>query len=328
MAKDLLRIADLSSADLTDLVDLAAALERHPRRFHRALAAELVVLYFTRPSTLTRITFSDASSRLGATVVMLGPAELQRGRAVNGTDIARFVGHYAAIVVAHTDEEDLRRFAEQATVPVVSGLSPRFDLCQSLGDLLTLREEFGSLDGLSLAYVGEATPAAQSLIEACALAAVDLRLAIPGAHGLDPDVVAAACAAAAESGGQVVLTEDPLDAVDDADAVYVGPLSSNSLSPGLTFDPSPAPHMACAHHEAARLVDCAGPGAVLLHGPPPRGGRGIARELVRHPRARIRNQAENRIHCAAAMLVTVHQSSPARSSVISPTSLTTPGFVD
>jgi ornithine carbamoyltransferase len=299
MAKDLLRIADLSPGDLTALVGLAADLKHQVHRSPcRPLAAELVALYFARPSNRIRVTFTDAATRLGASVVMLGPAELRQRHSATGSDVARFVGHYAAVVVAHTDEDDLHRLAGRATIPVVNGLGPRHDPCQGVADLLTLQEQFGCLDslaGLRVAYLGPTTPALHSLIEACALAAIDLRIATPVGQGPDAQTVAGACTVAARSGGRVVVA-DPLDAVDGADAVYLTPPRHGELAPGG--------RIAFSDEDSVRRADQAIARAGVLLAPSNHLDNGSMSPLARHPRGRVHDQVENRLPAAAAMLAT------------------------
>src|SRR5688572_32938401 len=147
--KDLLRISDLDAGDLRHLLRLAATTKRQPRRWRHVLADETVVLYFSKPSTRTRISFEAAVTRLGANAVVVGPNELQFGRGETIEDTARVISRYAkAFVIRTFDQNDVERFAASATIPVVNALTDRHHPCQALADLLTLQEHFGRLAGL------------------------------------------------------------------------------------------------------------------------------------------------------------------------------------
>ena len=153
MPKDLLRIADLAARDITLLVELASNLERRRGRTCGELNGQLVAMYFTRPSPGTERAFSAAATRLGATVVVLGPEEFQRGYGASVTSIARVVSLYASVVVACTDDANLDRLATAATIPVVNGLAHACHPWQSVTELLT-RDDRAAVDGFRGGHAG------------------------------------------------------------------------------------------------------------------------------------------------------------------------------
>jgi ornithine carbamoyltransferase len=304
MPKDVLRIADLTQGQLLSILDLAEDLKQHPLHMQHELAGGLVVLYLTEASTRTRVTFANAAARVGATVVVVGPAEMaRRGGTVD--DIAETVSAYATAIVARTDDANLSRLATAATVPVVNGLGERHHPGQALADLLTLREAFGSLDDRRIAYIGDGTNVCHSLIEACAVTGIDLRLVSPPGREPDAEVLERAGALAARTGTAVTLTYDAIEAVAGVDAIYVGPWLAGTL-------PDEEHAAVPSYPVTASLLDRAAPEAIVMHSQPRRlgitdGSLTIAREVLRDRRSRGLQQAGNRVHVAAALLAALHR---------------------
>jgi ornithine carbamoyltransferase len=267
----------------------------------RELAGELVVLYLTQPSTRTRVTFSAAAARLGAAVVVVGPTEFQLGYGAPVEAIARTVSLYAGVVVARTDDHDLARLAGGSTIPVVNGLSERDQPCQGVADAIAIADGVSTLDGLRIAFVGDGANMAMSLLEMCGLGA-ELVVATPPDHALDPAVLRDARRLSARVGGSVTVGGSADEAVAGADVVYLSPLHCAAPSHG-----SEMPCATGATEAVDRLMAPAAAHAPLLVCQPTRLASHVARDLVRHPRSRLRQQADNRIYAAAAMLVAAHQ---------------------
>ena len=179
MLKDLLRTADLSPVDIARLVELASSLKHRSGRACRDLAGELVALYLTESSPCTERTFLAAATQLGATVVVLGPEEFQRGYGANVTSIARVVNLYASVVVACTDDANLHRLAALATIPVIGGLAHERHPWLSLADLLTRRDDLAPLDGLRLGDVGDGEITHNPTNRSVLTATVDRRVVAP-----------------------------------------------------------------------------------------------------------------------------------------------------
>jgi ornithine carbamoyltransferase len=301
--KDLLRIGDLSGEQLRRILDVAGDLAHRPTEMQRALAGELVVLYLTEASTRTRVTFAHAAARVGAAVVVVGPAERDRlGSTLEEMAVA--LSGYAGAIVARAGDADLARLAAAATVPVVNGLSDLHQPVQALADLMTLRAELGTLDDRRIAYIGDGTSVCHSLIEAGAMAGIELRLVCPPGRAPDAEVLARAGALPARVGTtpSPTLTFDAAEAVDGVDAIYLGPWLGGTLPDD---ERAAVPSYPVSHD----LLDRAAAHAVVLHSHPRQLGRlgtaggSPARDLLRDPRSRGRQQAENRRHAAAALLV-------------------------
>ena len=298
--KDLLRIADLRPEDLTRILDDAGMARARPHAWRDVLDGETVVTYFAKPSTRTRLSLGSAITRLGGTPEVVGPTELQLGRGETIEDTAAVISRYAKAFFMRTfEDEDVRRFAAAASIPVVNALTDLHHPLQALADLLTLRDRFGDLAGLKLAYVGDGNNVAHSLLEGCALAGVDISVATP--PGFEPrrDVVEVAEALAGRSGALVQTTHDPYLAVSQSHAVY----TDVWVSMGTAEDERAARTAALAPYRVDEgLLSLARPDAVFLHCLPAHRGDEVSATVIDGDRSIVFDQAENRMHTAVAVL--------------------------
>jgi ornithine carbamoyltransferase len=301
--KDLLRIADLNATDLELLLDQAQAATADPYRDQHLLVGDTVALYFAKPSTRTRLAFASAVTRLGGIPLTIGPDELQHSRGETIADTARVVSRYVrAIVIRTFADADLHQVATAASVPVVNALTDGHDPCQTLAGLLTLRQRWGQLAGRKLAYVGEGGNVAHSLLEAAALAGMDIAVATP--YGLEPhpEVVARARALAAEHGSRVQVGLDPVGVVRDADAVVTDAWLS-------MHDPERARaarvQVLTPFRVDAGLLAAAKPEVVFMHCLPAYRGQEVTSEVIDGPRSLVLEQAANLLPIAQAMLSTL-----------------------
>jgi ornithine carbamoyltransferase len=320
--KDLLRISDLDAGGLRHLLRLAASTKRQPRRWRHVLADETVVLYFSKPSTRTRISFEAAIARLGGHSVVVGPNELQLGRGETIEDTARVISRYAkAFVIRTYDQDDVDRFAAAASIPVVNALTDLHHPCQALADLLTIQERFGRLGGLRVAYLGDGNNVAHSLIEACALAGVDIVVATPPGFEPDQGILDAAGRVSEAHGSLVATTHDPLVAAAGADVIYTDVWVSMGNPPEERAARLDALR---PYRVDASILAQAADGAIFLHCLPAHRGEEVAADVIDGPQSLVFDQAENRLHTEQALLVAltggardlhVGQCSPAASVV-------------
>jgi ornithine carbamoyltransferase len=277
--------AELSAHELHALLDRALELKADPRA-SSALAGRHVALVFEKPSTRTRVTFEVGIRELDGDAVVLRADELQLARGESPRDTALVLSrHVDAIGVRTGPDTVLEELAAHASVPVFNMLTAGHHPCQALADLLTLREAFGDLEGLVVAYVGDGNNVARSLAVLGALAGVEVRVASPPGYQLEP--VAGA-----------VLTEDPAEAVAGAQAVYADVWVSMG-------DEASADHRRAAlapYRLDDALLDRAAPGAIALHCLPAHPGEEITAEVLYGERQRIWDQAENRRHAQKALL--------------------------
>jgi ornithine carbamoyltransferase len=243
------------------------------------------VCFFEKPSTRTRVSFAAAAERLGMMPLLLRPDELQLGRGETIEDTARTLSGYAAAIVVRTfAHETVEQLASAATVPVINALTDAHHPCQALADLLTLRERFGRLEGLRVAFVGAGNNVATSLIEAGSLAGVEVVVACP--PGYEPGIP-----------GQIV--GDPYEAVAGADAVYTDVWVSMGEEDErerrlATFQP---------YQVDARLMAAAGEDAVFMHCLPAHRGEEVTADVIDGPQSIVWQQAENRLPTEEALVL-------------------------
>lgn len=286
LPRHLLTGAELSSADLERVLDRALELKAAPNSSD-ALAERTVALIFQRPSTRTRVSFEAGIFELGGHPMVLRTDDLQLSRGESIRDTAYVLSRHAAAIGIRTGPHEVAtEFAEHASVPVINMLTAEHHPCEAVADMLTLREHFGRLAGLKLAYVGDGNNVARSLAIVGALAGVEVRVASPLGYQLDPVA-------------EAVLSEDPREAVADADAIYTDVWVSMSDDPESAAERRRA---LAPYRVDDDLLDLASPEAIALHCLPAHPGEEITAEVLYGSRQRIWDQAENRRHAQKALL--------------------------
>ena len=277
---------ELTEPELIALLARAAELKQHPLE-SQALSGSTVALIFEAPSTRTRVSFEVGIAELGGHPMVLRSDELQlsRGEAVRDTAYV-LSRHVAAIGVRTGPDVFVAELADHAGVPVFNMLTAQHHPCQALADLLTLRETFGEVAGLKLAYVGDGNNVARSLAIVGAIAGVEVRIAAPDGYQLEP--VAGA-----------ILTDDPRAAAEGADALYTDVWVSMSDEPASAQQRRAA---LAPYRLDDELLELAAPHAVVLHCLPAHPGEEITESVLYGSRQRIWDQAENRRHAQKALL--------------------------
>jgi ornithine carbamoyltransferase len=276
--------------ELRRLIERALQLKAAPRSSN-ALLDRIVALVFEKPSTRTRISFEAGVIELGGDALILRGDELQLSRGESVHDTGLVLSRQVDAVGVRTGPHDVvEQLATACTIPVINMLTAEHHPCQVLADLLTLRETFGSLAGVKLAYVGDGNNMARSLAIVGSRAGVDVAIASPPGYELEDDVRA--------GGGNVTLHTDPAEAVAGANAVYADVWVS--MGDEQTADQRRAALAPYRLDDA--LLDRAAPGAIALHCLPAHPGEEITAEVLYGPRQRIWDQAENRRHAQKALL--------------------------
>ena len=280
---------ELSARELEALLDRADELKRgrSAGEGSNALAGRTVALFFEKPSTRTRVSFQVGVAELGGTPLPLRADELQIGRGESIGDTARVLSRYVHCVAIRSGSDALvEDFAEAAEVPVVNMLTPAHHPCQAIADLQTLRERFGSLEGLKVAYVGDGNNVARSLALLGRKLGVEVAVAAPEGLRLEDGVAA-------------TQTSDPAESVAGADAVYTDVWIS------MGDDEAEAEskrEMLAPYRIDETLMAGASPRAIVLHCLPAHPGEEISEEALYGDRSAVWDQAENRLHAQKALL--------------------------
>jgi ornithine carbamoyltransferase len=288
VARHLLTGEELEASEIASLLARAEELKegRAAGEGGASLQGRTVALYFERPSTRTRVSFQVGVAELGGNPLPLRGDELQLGRGESIADTARVLSRMVhAIVVRSGSDETVQELVAGAQVPVINGLTPRHHPCQALADLLTLRQRFGDVAGLKLAYVGDGNNVARSLAIVGRRAGVEVRVATPEGYALEPGLAA-------------LDTTDPLEAAAGADALYTDVWVSMGDEP----DAERRREDLAPYQLNAGLLAAAADRAIVLHCLPAHPGDEIADDLLYGERSAVWDQAENRLHAQKALL--------------------------
>ena len=300
MTRHFLRDDDLTAAEQSTVLDLAAAMKADRFTFRPLEGPRSVAVFFDKPSLRTRLSFEAGIAELGGQPIVVDTQVTHFGRGESLADAGRVVSRYvAAMVFRTTADERLTELTSGVTVPVINALTDGFHPCQLLADLQTIRERFGKTQNLKLAYVGDAANnMAHSYLLAGATAGMHVRVAGPSGFDPSPVVVAQAAEIAARTGGSVDVLRDPFEAVDSADVLATDTWTSmgqeNDGKDRLTpFRP---------YQINDKLLAAAAPAAIVLHCLPAHRGEEITDEVLDGPQSAVFDQAENRLHAQKALL--------------------------
>src|SRR5579862_2709254 len=289
-ATDVTRDLDISQDELLALLELTQQLKSNPGRFSSALAGRYITLLFEKPSLRTRFTFELAIKQLGGdAVVQIGPI----GDREPLKDVARNLDRWTNAIVARTfSQNTIDDLAHWSSVPVINALSDRFHPCQALADVFTLQERFGDVRGLKLAFVGDGNNVAHSLMLSALRMGMSFSIATPKGYAPDAEIAAQAETLAAVSGAQLLITENPAEAVSGAQAVYTDVWISMGQEPEhkkrrLDF---------AGFQVNESLMAQANGEAVFLHCLPARRGQEVTDEVLESAQSAVFDQAENRLH--------------------------------
>ena len=305
MTRHFLRDDDLSPAEQTEILDLAASLKLD--RFSSKVFAgpQTVALIFDKPSTRTRVSFSVGVTELGGAPLVIDSATTQLASKESVADTARVLDRQVAMIVWRTfAQSGLIEMAQNSKVPVINSLSDEFHPCQVLADLMTIREKLGSLQGKVLSYIGDASNnMAHSYLLAGATAGMKVRIAGPELYQPNAKVLEKAKQIAATTGGSVDCYTDPKLALVDSDVVA----TDSWVSMGQQDQKAEKIEAFEGFRLDAELLAIAKPSAIVLHCLPAYRGLEITDEVLEGSQSVVWDQAENRLHAQKALMVWLAQ---------------------
>jgi len=296
-AHDFARDLDLTDDELTYLLGLAGRVKRAPSKFTRALSGKYISLLFEKPSLRTRLTFELAIKQLGGdSVTCEGPV----GAREPLKDVARNLDRWVNGIVARMfSQNTIEELAEWSSAPVINALSDLYHPCQALADVFTLREQFGELRGLKLAFVGDGNNVAHSLMLTAARLGMDFAIATPEGYSPNAEIISQAEGLAAISGSRLELTCNPAEAVAGAHAVYTDVWTSM----GHEQEQAQRREHFSPYQVNGNLMSMARPDAVFMHCLPAKRGEEVTDEVMESPRSIVFEQAENRLHTQKGLLL-------------------------
>jgi len=292
--KHFLDLERFSEAELRTILDLSTDLKSRGRG-GLPLQAKTLAMIFEKPSTRTRVSFEVAMKQLGGEAIVLNANELQIGRGETIADTARVLSRYVDVIMLRTDEpKKLYDLAEYATVPVINGLTDRSHPVQLLADIMTYEEHIGPIGDARIAWCGDGNNMALTWLQAATLFGFELRLACPNELSLDEEDVAYA----KERGAHIVVSDDPISAVKDADCVVTDTWVSMGDEAASRRLKILEPFRVCQS-----LMEHAAPEAIFMHCLPAHRGEEVEASVLEGVRSVVWDEAENRLHAQKGLLM-------------------------
>ncbi len=300
--KHLLTLADYTPDEILQILSLALKLKDENKRGipHPLLAGKTLAMIFAKSSTRTRVSFEVGMFQLGGHALNLSTHDIQLGRGETVADTARTLSRMVdGIMIRTFDQSDLETLAEYGSVPVINGLTDTYHPVQALADIQTLYEHTGRLQGNKLAFIGDGNNVAHSLMIICAQLGIDCSIASPAGFEPDAGITEKARAFAAVSGSKLVVTNDPIEAAENADAIYTDVWAS--MGQESQFEEKSKHFIPYQVNQA--LMDQANPEAIFMHCLPAHRGEEVTAEVIDGPQSAVFDEAENRLHAQKAVMV-------------------------
>lgn len=302
MKKDFLAVSDYTPAELQGMLDLAIRLKKEWQAGGNPplLKNKVLGMIFQKPSLRTRVSFDMAMRHLGGDALYLSPNEIGLGQRESIADVARVMSGYVDAIMARVfAHEHVLELAKWSSIPVINGLSDYNHPCQAMADALTIQEEFGSLKGLNVTFIGDGNNVAVSLMHICAKLGANFTIASPEGYDIVPQAIELAKRFAAESGSRLTFLRDPHQAVKDAHVIYTDTWTSmgqesEAKKREMAFPP---------YQVNQQLVSEARSDVIIMHCLPAHRGQEITDEVADGPHSRLFPQAHNRLHAQKAILV-------------------------
>ncbi|MFD1739642.1 ornithine carbamoyltransferase [Bacillus salitolerans] len=300
--KDLLTLDQLEAIELTSLLSEAIQLKKMQKQGipHPYLSGKVLGLIFEKSSTRTRVSFEVGMLQLGGHAIFLSSKDIQLGRGETVSDTAKVLSRYVdGIMVRTFAHQSIEDFAQNATVPVINGLTDLHHPCQVLADLLTILEHKGKLTGLKMCYVGDGNNnMTHSLIEGAVKAGMHMSVASPMGYEPNKGIVNRALEAAKQMGSSIVITDDPVEAAQDADVIVTDVWTSM----GMEDEYEERMQIFQPYQVNAELCQHAKKDYIFLHCLPAHRGEEVTEDIIDGPHSVVFDEAENRLHAQKAVL--------------------------
>jgi ornithine carbamoyltransferase len=304
MKKDFIAIADYSSSEIQSMLDLAIDLKKEWKSGGNQpiLKNKVMSMIFQKPSLRTRVSFDMAMRHLGGDALYLSPSEIGLGKRESIADVARVISGYVDIVMARVFEHaHVTELAKWADIPVINGLSDYNHPCQAMADALTILEDFGSMKGLNVVFIGDGNNVAVSLLHICAKLGANFTHSGPKGFEILPEALEIGKNIANETGSKINFSRDPKEAVNGADVIY----TDTWTSMGQEEEAKKREEVFPPYQVNEDLVNLANKDAIVLHCLPAHRGQEITDNVADGPHSRLFPQAHNRLHVQKAVIVSL-----------------------
>ena len=302
--QDLISLHDLTSEEIKNLLELGLKLKSEQKNGipHPILKGKTLGMIFTKSSTRTRVSFEVGMTQLGGYPLFLSSNDIQLGRGETIHDTAKVLERYLdGIMIRTFAHSDVVELAEEASIPVINALTDLLHPCQVLADLMTAYEHKGRLEGLKFAYIGDGNNMAHSIMYGCAKAGLDCAIATPAQYQCDAEVVDNAKADFKANGKQLIITQDPIEAIKNADIVY----TDTWVSMGQESEKEEKVKVFGDYQVNSKLWAHADKDAIFMHCLPAYRGFEVTPEIIDGPHSVIFDEAENRLHAQKAVMATL-----------------------
>jgi len=302
MNKHLLTLHDWSTEEILDTLDLADKLKYEQKNGieHHLLKGKTLGMIFTKSSTRTRVSFEVGMYQLGGSALFLSSNDIQLGRGETIYDTANVLSRFLdGIMIRTYKQSDVEDLAKYGQIPIINGLTDLVHPCQILADFQTIREHKGKLSGLKLAYIGDGNNMAHSLLYGGAKVGMEIAIATPKEYECDKEVVKNAMEDAAKTGTKLTITNDPKEAIKDADVVY----ADTWVSMGQEDEKAKKIKIFKDYQIDKELFSHAKSDAIFLHCLPAYRGYEVTEDVIDGPNSVIFDEAENRLHAQKAVMV-------------------------
>ncbi|MCH4153666.1 MAG: ornithine carbamoyltransferase [Saccharofermentans sp.] len=299
---------DVGIDELNYLLDIASDMKAKTKAGieHHYLNGKTLAMIFTKSSTRTRVSFEVGMYQLGGHSLFLSNNDIQIGRGETIHDTAKVLsGMVDGIMIRTFKHSDVTDLAKYGTIPVINGLTDDQHPTQMLADLLTIKEHKGTLKGLKLAYVGDGNNVANSLLQACSKAGMDIAIGSPKDYTCPDKYVKQAQEDAAVTGSKILMTDDPFEAASDADVIY----TDTWTSMGQEDEKAKRVQIFRNYQVNTKLMGVAHKDAIFLHCLPAYRGYEVTEDVIDGPASVVFDEAENRLHAHKAILVNCYLNS-------------------
>lgn len=300
--KHLISIHDITYDEIIEIFELSALLKKNLKegKDHSYLKGKALGMIFTKSSTRTRVSFEVGMYQLGGYSLFLSSNDIQLGRGETIYDTAQVLSRYIdGIMIRTYDHNDVLELAKYGSIPVINGLTDLMHPCQVLADLFTVYEKRSCLKGLKLAYIGDGNNMAHSLLHGCSKVGMNIAIATPKEFECNNSIINEAMEDAKISGANILITNDPVEAINDADVVY----TDTWVSMGQEIEKKERVKLFKPYQINNKLFSLAKSDALFLHCLPAYRGFEVTDDIIDGPNSAVFDEAENRLHVQKAIMV-------------------------